>query len=133
MLIDAINQARERGLARIDAIKLAGRTRLRPILITSVSTIIGLIPMAIGIGEGAEIRRPMAITVIAGNLVATFLTLVVIPVLYAVLDRKEFVKSRRLPRPHAANYPNARQPLADRGLRQWSTPTSRCAAPSPRS
>jgi HAE1 family hydrophobic/amphiphilic exporter-1 len=92
VLIDAINQARERGLERLEAIKLAGRTRLRPILITSVSTIIGLIPMAIGIGEGAEIRRPMAITVISGTLVATFLTLVVIPVLYAVLDRKEFVK-----------------------------------------
>jgi HAE1 family hydrophobic/amphiphilic exporter-1 len=93
VLIDAINQARERGLERIEAIKLAGRTRLRPILITSVSTVIGLIPMAIGIGEGAEIRRPMAITVISGTLVATFLTLVVIPVLYAVLDRKEFVKA----------------------------------------
>jgi HAE1 family hydrophobic/amphiphilic exporter-1 len=93
VLIDAINQARERGLQRIDAIKLAGRTRLRPILITSVSTIVGLIPMAIGIGEGAEIRRPMAITVIAGNLVATFLTLIVIPVLYSVMDRKEFVKA----------------------------------------
>ena len=93
VLIDAINQAREKGLQRIAAIKLAGRTRLRPILITSVSTIIGLIPMAIGIGEGAEIRRPMAITVIAGNLVATFLTLIVIPVLYAVMDRKEFRKA----------------------------------------
>ena len=94
VLIDAINQARERGLEKLAAIQLAGRTRLRPILITSVSTIIGLIPMAIGIGEGAEIRRPMAITVIAGTLVATFLTLVVIPVLYALLDRKEFVKAR---------------------------------------
>ena len=93
VLIDAINQARERGLEKIEAIKLAGRTRLRPILITSVSTIIGLIPMAIGIGEGAEIRRPMAITVIAGNLVATFLTLIVIPVLYAVLDRKAYVST----------------------------------------
>jgi HAE1 family hydrophobic/amphiphilic exporter-1 len=93
VLIDAINQARERGLEKLEAIKVAGRTRLRPILITSVSTIIGLIPMAIGIGEGAEIRRPMAITVIAGTLVATFLTLIVIPVLYAVLDRKQFVKS----------------------------------------
>jgi HAE1 family hydrophobic/amphiphilic exporter-1 len=93
VLIDAINQARERGLEKIEAIKLAGKTRLRPILITSVSTIIGLIPMAIGIGEGAEIRRPMAITVIAGNLVATFLTLIVIPVLYAVLDRKAYLKT----------------------------------------
>jgi len=97
VLIDAINQARERGLERIEAIRLAGRTRLRPILITSVSTIIGLIPMAIGIGEGAEIRRPMAITVISGTLVATFLTLVVIPVLYAVLDRKEYAKSATTP------------------------------------
>jgi hydrophobic/amphiphilic exporter-1 (mainly G- bacteria), HAE1 family len=93
VLIDAINQARERGVERIEAIKLAGRTRLRPILITSVSTIIGLLPMGIGIGEGAEIRQPMAITVIAGTLVATFLTLVVIPVLYAVMDRKVFVKA----------------------------------------
>jgi HAE1 family hydrophobic/amphiphilic exporter-1 len=92
VLIDAINQARERGLEKIAAIKLAGRTRLRPILITSVSTIIGLIPMAVGMGEGAEIRRPMAITVISGILVATLLTLIVIPVLYAALDRKEFVK-----------------------------------------
>jgi HAE1 family hydrophobic/amphiphilic exporter-1 len=92
VLIDAINQARERGLEKLAAIKLAGRTRLRPILITSVSTIIGLIPMAVGMGEGAEIRRPMAITVISGILVATLLTLIVIPVLYAALDRKEFVK-----------------------------------------
>jgi hydrophobic/amphiphilic exporter-1 (mainly G- bacteria), HAE1 family len=91
VLIDAINQARV-NLPKLEAIALAARTRLRPILITSVSTIIGLIPMAIGVGEGAEIRRPMAITVIAGTLVATFLTLIVIPVLYAALDRKEFVR-----------------------------------------
>ncbi len=89
VLVDAINRARERGLAKIEAIVTAGRTRLRPILITSISTILGLAPMAMGMGEGAEIRRPMAITVIGGMLVATFLTLVVIPVLYAVLDRRE--------------------------------------------
>jgi HAE1 family hydrophobic/amphiphilic exporter-1 len=90
VLIDAINQARERGVARLEAIIEAGRTRLRPILITTVSTALGLLPMAIGLGEGAEIRRPMAITVIGGIVVATFLTLVVIPVLYSVLDRKSF-------------------------------------------
>lgn len=90
VLVDAINQARERGSARLDAIIEAGRTRLRPILITAVSTILGLTPMAIGVGEGAEIRRPMAITVIGGILVATVLTLIVIPVLYAVLDRKRY-------------------------------------------
>ncbi len=96
VLIDAINQARV-SMQKIEAIKHAARTRLRPILITSVSTIIGLIPMAIGIGEGAEIRRPMAITVISGTLVATLLTLIVIPVLYAVLDRKAFQSSRAAP------------------------------------
>lgn len=90
VLIDAINQARERGVERLEAIVEAGRTRLRPILITTVSTVLGLLPMAIGLGEGAEIRRPMAITVIGGILVATFLTLVVIPVLYSVVDRKKF-------------------------------------------
>jgi HAE1 family hydrophobic/amphiphilic exporter-1 len=90
VLVDAINQARERGLEKIEAIIEAGRVRLRPIMITSVSTVLGLLPMAIGIGEGAEIRRPMAITVIGGIVVATFLTLVVIPVVYAVLDRKTF-------------------------------------------
>jgi HAE1 family hydrophobic/amphiphilic exporter-1 len=90
VLLDAINQARERGLDKVAAIIEAGRTRLRPILITSVSTVLGLLPMAIGLGEGAEIRRPMAITVIGGILVATFLTLVIIPVVYAALDRKTY-------------------------------------------
>jgi preprotein translocase subunit SecF len=130
VLIDAINQARERGLEKIEAIKLAGKTRLRPILITSVSTIIGLIPMAIGIGEGAEIRRPMAITVIAGNLVATFLTLIVIPVLYAVLDRKAYVKSSAggtaaLPLTTPTAAPPTRPPRAE----PWCTPTSRLRRP----
>ena len=89
VLLDAVNQARDRGLPRHDALVLAGRTRLRPILITSVSTILGLVPMAIGLGEGAEVRRPMAITVIGGMLVATVLTLIIIPVLYTLLDRRE--------------------------------------------
>jgi HAE1 family hydrophobic/amphiphilic exporter-1 len=88
VLVDAINQARERGAARLEAIVLAGATRLRPILITSVSTILGLLPMAIGFGDGAEIRRPMAVTIIGGMLIATFMTLIVIPVLYDLLDRK---------------------------------------------
>ncbi|MBV6418620.1 MAG: Nickel and cobalt resistance protein CnrA [Steroidobacteraceae bacterium] len=88
VLLDAVNQARDRGLSRHEALLLAGRTRLRPILITSWSTILGLIPMAIGLGEGAEVRRPMAITVIGGMLVATVLTLIVIPVLYTLLDRR---------------------------------------------
>jgi hydrophobic/amphiphilic exporter-1 (mainly G- bacteria), HAE1 family len=90
VLIDAVNQARARGLERSAAIVEAGRARLRPILITKLTTILGLLPMALGLGEGAEVRAPMAITVIGGVLLTTFLTLIVIPVVYATLDRKRF-------------------------------------------
>ncbi len=88
VLIDAVNQARTRGLSRHAAILEAGRIRLRPILITKLTTILGLLPMALGLGEGAEVRAPMAITVIGGVLLTTFLTLLVIPVVYDVMDRQ---------------------------------------------
>ncbi|MCE3284282.1 MAG: acriflavin resistance protein [Steroidobacteraceae bacterium] len=97
VLIDAVNQARERGLEKHDAIVEAGRLRLRPILITKLTTILGLLPMALGIGEGAEVRAPMAITVIGGVLLTTFLTLLVIPVVYSVMDRKQFVRAETRP------------------------------------
>jgi hydrophobic/amphiphilic exporter-1 (mainly G- bacteria), HAE1 family len=90
VLIDAVNQLRAEGLSKLDAIVEGGRLRLRPILITKLTTILGLLPMALGIGEGAEVRAPMAITVIGGVLLTTFLTLLVIPVVYSVLDRKQF-------------------------------------------
>jgi HAE1 family hydrophobic/amphiphilic exporter-1 len=90
VLIDAVNQARERGMAKHEAIVEAARLRLRPIIITKLTTILGLLPMAIGIGEGAEIRKPMAITVIGGVAIASFFTLLVIPVVYSLLDRKRF-------------------------------------------
>jgi HAE1 family hydrophobic/amphiphilic exporter-1 len=106
VLIDAVNQARERGLAKHAAIVEAGRLRLRPILITKLTTILGLLPMALGIGEGAEVRAPMAITVIGGVLLTTFLTLLVIPVVYSVMDRKDFVaKPRPAPEPVARPAP----------------------------
>ncbi|MSU52654.1 MAG: hypothetical protein EXS41_04570 [Opitutaceae bacterium] len=82
VLIDYINTLRDRGLELSTAIAEAGRARLRPILMTAATTVVGLIPMAFGIGEGAEIRAPMAITVIVGLSVSTLLTLVVIPTLY---------------------------------------------------
>jgi HAE1 family hydrophobic/amphiphilic exporter-1 len=94
VLIDAVNQARARGLDKISAIVEAGRARLRPILITKLTTVLGLLPMALGIGEGAEVRAPMAITVIGGVLLTTFLTLLVIPVVYATLDRRESAADR---------------------------------------
>ena len=82
VLIDYINTLRGRGMEKREAIIEAGRARLRPIIMTALTTVVGLIPMALGIGEGAEIRAPMAITVIVGLSTATILTLVVIPTLY---------------------------------------------------
>jgi HAE1 family hydrophobic/amphiphilic exporter-1 len=88
VLVDLINQLRAQGQERLDAIMEAGSARLRPILMTSLTTTLGLLPMAMGFGEGSEVRTPMAITVIGGLTVSTFLTLVVIPVVYSLVDRK---------------------------------------------
>ncbi len=88
VLVDLINQLRMQGKQRIEAILEAGSARLRPILMTSLTTTLGLLPMAIGFGEGSEVRTPMAITVIGGLTVSTFLTLLVIPVVYSLMDRK---------------------------------------------
>ncbi len=95
VLIDAVNQLRrEEGLSKREALLEAGRRRLRPIFMTSATTVLGLLPMALGLGEGAELRAPLAITVIGGLSVATVLTLVVIPVVYSVLDRKLYAADR---------------------------------------
>ncbi|NQV87279.1 MAG: efflux RND transporter permease subunit [Woeseiaceae bacterium] len=88
VLVDLINKLRLEGMERFAAIREAGRARLRPILMTSLTTTLGLLPMAMGFGEGSEVRTPMAITVIGGLTVSTFLTLVVIPVVYSLVDRK---------------------------------------------
>jgi HAE1 family hydrophobic/amphiphilic exporter-1 len=90
VLIDRINQLRESGLQKTAAIIEAAQSRLRPILMTTLTTSLGLLPMAIGLGDGAEIRTPMAVTVIYGLLFATLLTLFFIPVIYSLFDRKKF-------------------------------------------
>lgn len=90
VLVDLINQLQAQGLEKTLAIMEAGQARLRPILMTTLTTVLGLLPMAIGFGEGSELRTPMAITVIGGLLVSTLLTLVVIPVVYSLLDRKKW-------------------------------------------
>ena len=82
VLVDTVLLYRRRGIAKRDAIVEAGRVRLRPVLITATTTVLGLLPMALGLGEGAEIRRPLAWVVIAGLASSTVLTLVIIPVLY---------------------------------------------------
>lgn len=88
VLIDYINQLRQQGLSKREAIKQAGQVRLRPILMTTLTTVLGLLPMALGFGEGAELRTPMAVTVIGGLLVGTLLTLIVIPTVYDLVVRK---------------------------------------------
>lgn len=90
VLVDHVNQRRREGLSKHDALVEAGRVRLRPILMTTLTTILGLIPMALGLGEGAEIRAPMAVTVIGGLAISTLLTLIVIPTMYFVIDRKRY-------------------------------------------
>jgi HAE1 family hydrophobic/amphiphilic exporter-1 len=102
LLVNKINQLRADGIERSRAILEAGRARLRPILMTTLTTVLGLLPMAIGIGEGAEVRTPMAITVIGGLSVSTLLTLVVIPVVYSLLDRKKWPATGPLPAAIAA-------------------------------
>jgi HAE1 family hydrophobic/amphiphilic exporter-1 len=88
VLLDLINQLRERGMDRLAAIREGARLRLRPIMMTTLTTVLGLLPMALGLGQGSEMRTPMAITVIGGLLTSTLLTLLVVPVMYALLDRR---------------------------------------------
>jgi hydrophobic/amphiphilic exporter-1 (mainly G- bacteria), HAE1 family len=86
VLVDYINQLRERGVERNDAVKEAVATRFRPILMTALTTILALIPLAVGFGEGAETMAPMAIVVVGGLIMSTLLTLVFIPILYTIAD-----------------------------------------------
>jgi len=89
VLIDFIKMIRERGSTREESIMEAGRTRLRPILMTTATTIFGMIPLSLGLGDGAEVYRGLAIVVISGLSVSTFFTLLLIPVLYTILDDLE--------------------------------------------
>jgi HAE1 family hydrophobic/amphiphilic exporter-1 len=88
ILIDKVNQLREEGVAKQKALVEGARSRLRPIIMTTLCTLFGFLPLALAFGEGAEVRSPMAITVIGGLVVSTLLTLVVIPVVYDLLDRR---------------------------------------------
>ena len=90
VLVDLINQLQAKGIDKMEAITEAAGARLRPILMTTLTTALGLLPMAAGFGEGAEVRTPMAITVIGGLVVSTLLTLIVIPVVYSLMDRKKW-------------------------------------------
>ncbi|GIN61276.1 multidrug ABC transporter [Robertmurraya siralis] len=97
VIVDYINQKKEKGLKTYDAIIVAVKDRVRPILMTAVTTILGLIPLAIGIGEGAEIMQPMGIVVIGGLISSTLLTLFIIPIVYSFFDKE----TRRLNKMYA--------------------------------
>jgi len=86
VLVDAVNLRRDQGQSRLEAIMSAGPVRLRPILMTTLTTVLGLMPMAIGLGEGSESMAPMAQFVVGGLLLSTLLTLIFIPVLYTFAD-----------------------------------------------
>jgi HAE1 family hydrophobic/amphiphilic exporter-1 len=87
VLVDYVNQLRRRGLGLDEALVTAGQVRLRPILMTTATTVLGLLPMALGLGDGAEIRTPMAIAVISGLVSSTALTLLILPTIYRLADR----------------------------------------------
>lgn len=95
VLIDYITLQRERGLAVINSVVTAGKSRLRPVLMTTMTTILGMIPMAIGGGQGSEMWQPMGIAVIGGLTVSTVLTLILVPVLYCVFAGVGIKRQRR--------------------------------------
>jgi HAE1 family hydrophobic/amphiphilic exporter-1 len=86
LLVDFAKVLRSRGMDRTEAIITAGRTRLRPILMTTLAMIFGMLPLALALGAGAEMRAPMARAVVGGLITSTFLTLLIVPVMYSVLD-----------------------------------------------
>lgn len=86
VLVDYINILRGRGMDKIEAIIEAGRSRLRPILMTSLTTILAMIPLGLGIGEGAELQQPLAVTIIFGLTVSSIFTLFFVPVIYLIFD-----------------------------------------------
>jgi HAE1 family hydrophobic/amphiphilic exporter-1 len=95
VLVDFINLQRDRGLALSHAIVSAGHSRLRPVLMTSLTTIFGMLPVAIGIGEGAEIWQPLGIAIVGGMAFSTILTMIVVPVIYSMFGARRMKSERK--------------------------------------
>ncbi|MFC0557668.1 efflux RND transporter permease subunit [Halalkalibacter alkalisediminis] len=95
VLVDYINTLKNKGLSTYEAIIEAGPTRLRPILMTALTTILGLIPLTLGFGEGTEVQKPMAIVIVFGLTVSTFITLILIPVIYDITDKRKRKKQEK--------------------------------------
>jgi multidrug efflux pump subunit AcrB len=86
LIIDGTNQLRQQGMDRTQALLRTGPRRLRPVMMTTVSAIAGMVPIALGLGAGAELRQPLAVSIIGGLMTSTLLSLIVVPVLYSILD-----------------------------------------------
>ena len=95
VMVDYMNLLVERGMHVGDAVIAGGKSRLRPVLMTSLTTVLGMMPMAMGIGEGSEIWQPMGISVVGGLLMSTLLTLFIVPALYAMLEGRKERKAAR--------------------------------------
>ena len=95
VLIDYITLCRERGMAILHSVVTAGRSRLRPVLMTTLTTILGMVPMAVGQGEGSEMWRPLGVAVIGGLTISTILTLILVPVLYCSFAGTGIKRTRR--------------------------------------
>ena len=87
--VDYTNQLRRKGMNLREAIMEASRVRLRPILMTTVTTAFGLFPMSLGLGRGSELQQPLAISVVGGLILSTFLTLILIPVAYELAEKNK--------------------------------------------
>ncbi len=95
VLVDYINLNRERGMSIINAIVLGGKSRLRPVLMTTATTVLGMLPMALGIGEGSELWQPMGIVIVFGLTISTLVTLVLIPTIYGSFAASKLNKQRK--------------------------------------
>lgn len=115
VMVDFTNLLRERGVGMYEAVLEAGKSRLRPVLMTTLTTILGMFPMALGMGNGAELWQPMGITIIGGLTFSMVLTLVAVPILYYVfMERSDKRTARRKARQQRA-YENKMKALAQRG------------------
>ncbi|WP_083270859.1 efflux RND transporter permease subunit [Bacillus marinisedimentorum] len=119
VIVDYINQKKRDGLKTYDAIVISVKDRTRPVLMTALTTILGLIPLAIGLGEGTEMQQPMGITVIGGLISSTFLTLFVIPVVYSYFDKQTRRMNKKYVTPDGQLIPayllDEREDKADKG------------------
>ena len=102
LLVDHTIQLREEGVPIIEALIRSGSVRLRPILMTTLSTILGMLPLALGIGAGAELRQSMAVAVVGGLITSSLLTLVVVPLAYYMIDRFQVgLRNKKMTKIHA--------------------------------